>query len=154
MIVYSSDTDMTPFDVGAYASSTTYLSGEAVRKAAADAKRQILHTGAEMLGLAEKDVLCKDAHVQTPDGKQKVSWRHRLLRAVPEEPVPNHRHRLPRDGKSPPPFAAHYTEIEVDTWTGNIKVLRYVSTIDCRPIIRRCAKARRKAAPSTAFPMP
>ena len=33
IIVYSSDTDLTPFDVGAYASSTTYLSGEAVREA-------------------------------------------------------------------------------------------------------------------------
>ena len=38
MLVYASDTDLTPFDVGAYASSTTYLSGEAVRKAAAKVK--------------------------------------------------------------------------------------------------------------------
>ncbi len=30
IIVYSSDTDMTPFDIGAYASSTTYVSGKAV----------------------------------------------------------------------------------------------------------------------------
>ena len=35
MIVYSSDTDFTPFDVGAYASSTTYVSGKAVERAAA-----------------------------------------------------------------------------------------------------------------------
>ena len=132
MIVYSSDTDMTPFDVGAYASSTTYLSGEAVRKAAADAKRQILHTGAEMLGLPEKDVLCKDAHVQTPDGKQKVSYGdiacYALYQKNQYQIIGTASHVT---GKSPPPFAAHYTEIEVDTWTGNIKVLRYVSTIDC-----------------------
>ena len=32
--VYSSDTDMTPFDTGAYASSTTYISGTAAMKAA------------------------------------------------------------------------------------------------------------------------
>ena len=30
ILVYSSDTDFTPFDVGAYASSTTYISGAAV----------------------------------------------------------------------------------------------------------------------------
>ena len=30
VIVYSSDTDFTPFDKGAYASSTTYISGAAV----------------------------------------------------------------------------------------------------------------------------
>ena len=34
ILVYSSDTDMTPFDVGAYASSTTYISGTAVKRAA------------------------------------------------------------------------------------------------------------------------
>ena len=32
MIVLSSDTDTTPFDTGAYASSTTYITGNAVRK--------------------------------------------------------------------------------------------------------------------------
>ncbi len=34
MITYSSDTDFTPFDKGAYASSTTYISGTAAVKAA------------------------------------------------------------------------------------------------------------------------
>ena len=33
-LVYSSDTDMTPFDTGAYASSTTYISGMACKRAA------------------------------------------------------------------------------------------------------------------------
>ena len=32
ILVYSSDTDFTPFDKGAYASSTTYISGGAVVK--------------------------------------------------------------------------------------------------------------------------
>ncbi len=34
ILVYSADTDLTPFDVGAYASGTTYISGMAVKKAA------------------------------------------------------------------------------------------------------------------------
>ena len=34
IIVLSSDTDLTPFDVGAYASSTTYVSGQAVKACA------------------------------------------------------------------------------------------------------------------------
>ncbi len=34
ILVYSSDTDFTPFDKGAYASSTTYISGAAVVRAA------------------------------------------------------------------------------------------------------------------------
>ena len=41
ILVYSSDTDFTPFDKGAYASSTTYISGGAVVKAAEDVAGQI-----------------------------------------------------------------------------------------------------------------
>ena len=132
MIVYSSDTDMTPFDVGAYASSTTYLSGEAARKAAADAKRQILHTGAEVLNLPEDQVVCKDAHVQSKDGKHKVSYSdiscYSLYSKNQYQIIGTASHITQ---KSPPPFAAHFAEIEVDTWTGNVRVLKYVSTIDC-----------------------
>ncbi len=132
MIVYSSDTDMTPFDVGAYASSTTYLSGEATRKAAADAKRQILATGAEMLGLKVEQVHCEDATVQNADGSQKVSYSdiacYALYQKNQYQIIGTASHITQ---KSPPPFAAHFAEIEVDTWTGFIRVLRYVSTIDC-----------------------
>jgi CO/xanthine dehydrogenase Mo-binding subunit len=32
---------------------------------------------------------------------------------------------------SPPPFAASFAEIEVDTGTGRIRVLRFVSAVDC-----------------------
>lgn len=132
MIVYSSDTDMTPFDVGAYASSTTYLSGEAVRKAAADAKRQILATGAEMLGLKADEVHCEDAHVMNEDGSKKVSYsdiaNYSLYQRNQYQIIGTASHITK---KSPPPFAAHYAEVEVDTLTGFVKVLNYVSTIDC-----------------------
>jgi putative selenate reductase molybdopterin-binding subunit len=51
IIVYSSDTDFTPFDKGAYASSTTYISGGAVRKAAIQIREQILKHAALMLNV-------------------------------------------------------------------------------------------------------
>lgn len=133
MIVYSSDTDMTPFDVGAYASSTTYLSGEAARKAAAAAKRQILHTGAEMLGLPESECHCEDSQViANADPAKRVTYGDIACYAL----YSCNQYQIIGTGshfteKSPPPFAAHFAEIEVDTWTGFVKVLKYVSTIDC-----------------------
>ncbi len=45
VIVYSSDTDFTPFDKGAYASSTTYISGTAVVRAAAAGRGADLRAG-------------------------------------------------------------------------------------------------------------
>jgi putative selenate reductase molybdopterin-binding subunit len=49
ILMYSSDTDFTPFDKGAYASSTTYISGAAVTKAAQQVAEQIKEVAAEML---------------------------------------------------------------------------------------------------------
>ena len=42
--ILSGDTDNTPFDTGAYASSGTYFSGHAVKKAAEALKEKILET--------------------------------------------------------------------------------------------------------------
>jgi CO/xanthine dehydrogenase Mo-binding subunit len=40
------------------------------------------------------------------------------------------------DGKS---FAAHFAEVEVDTWTGHVKITRYVAAHDSGTIINRLA---------------
>src|SRR5581483_10601984 len=53
VLVYSADTDITPFDVGAYASGTTYVSGMAVKKAAEQVRERITARAARLLGLAE-----------------------------------------------------------------------------------------------------
>jgi len=50
LIIRSSDTDVTPFDKGAYASSTTYISGGAVARTAEDVARQIKAVAADMAG--------------------------------------------------------------------------------------------------------
>ena len=65
IIVYSSDTDFTPFDKGAYASSTTYISGGAVLKAAKNVRGQILTHAAKMLkwdNPEELTILKKNRH--------------------------------------------------------------------------------------------
>ena len=57
IIPYSSDTDMTPFDPGAYASSTTYISGRAVEKAARVVLGQILEVGGRLLKAGSRRTL-------------------------------------------------------------------------------------------------
>ena len=69
IIPYSSDTDMTPFDPGAYASSTTYISGRAVEKAALLVKQQIKETGARMLEEEPGNVVLRDQKVCATDGR-------------------------------------------------------------------------------------
>lgn len=131
MIVYSSDTDLTPFDVGAYASSTTYLSGEAVRKAAVKVKAQIMGVAAAMLETSEDQLTMKEAAVYSAAGES-VSFSEISLYSLYEQDqfqimaVASH-----ITHKSPPPFAAHFAEVEVDMETGTVKVLNYVATVDC-----------------------
>ncbi|MCB0159964.1 MAG: molybdopterin-dependent oxidoreductase, partial [Caldilineaceae bacterium] len=72
VIVYSSDTDFTPFDTGAYASSTTYISGGAVMKAAEEVRAQIVrHAARHLIPEADGDperLWLEDGHVKGPNG--------------------------------------------------------------------------------------
>ena len=69
ILVYSSDTDMTPFDTGAYASSTTYISGAAVLDAANKVKSQIMDVAVDMLEAEKDNLIFSDAKVSTKEGK-------------------------------------------------------------------------------------
>ncbi len=132
-IVYSSDTDFTPFDTGAYASSTTYLSGQAVRKCAEEIKKQILKVGAEMLSLSTEEVELNDSRVIAKENvNEEISFaeicQYSLYQKNQFQIQATASHISP---KSPPPFAVHFIEIEVDTFTGIMKVLNYTATVDC-----------------------
>jgi putative selenate reductase molybdopterin-binding subunit len=130
IIVYSSDTDMTPFDVGAYASSTTYLSGEAVRKTALQVREQIASVAAQMLGVPVGEVTLSDARASC--GGKSVGYAEIARRAL----YGQKQFQIGAMGSSithlsPPPFAAHFTEVEVDTRTGRVHVVKYVAAVDC-----------------------
>jgi len=56
VIVYSSDTDFTPFDTGAYASSTTFITGGATKKAAEQVRDQIKSVALHMFKAGYGDV--------------------------------------------------------------------------------------------------
>lgn len=138
MIVYSSDTDMTPFDVGAYASSTTYLSGSAVQKTAEEIREKIIAVAAEMTGKSVRDVHTDEGHVLFPDGTC-VAYAdiatHALYTKNQQQIAATCSHIT---HASPPPFAAHFADLEVDTETGEIYLLSFVAAVDCGAEINPC----------------
>ncbi len=132
ILVYSSDTDFTPFDVGAYASSTTYISGMAVKKAAEAARARVVARAARLLG--EKDpgsIELHDRRAWAPDGRS-VSLADVALNALhtedQEQIMGTASHVSP---ESPPPFAAQLAEVEVDLDTGEVRVAKLVTAVDC-----------------------
>ena len=133
IIVYSSDTDFTPFDTGAYASSTTYISGGAVLKAAEEVAEQIrAHAAKHFFGGIEPDRLwLEDRHVCAADGRR-VSIEKVALHSTHQAD----QHQIMATAShmsylSPPPFAAQFAEVEVDTQTGQVMVKKLVMAVDC-----------------------
>lgn len=131
IIVYSSDTDFTPFDVGAYASSTTYISGVAVKKACEECRDQILGVAARMMDLPKDELRLEDGGVVHATGTRLT------LEAIALESLyANEQFQIQGTAShfsyhSPPPFAAQFAEVEVDIETGQVKVLEFVSAVDC-----------------------
>ena len=130
VIVYSSDSDLTPFDTGAYASSTTYVSGNAVLKAAHQLKDMLITEAARILESKPEDIDF-DGTIFTCDGKQitlshlanQITYSHEQKQLTSTASYVGH--------KSPPPFMAGFCEVEVDMETGEYDVTHYVSVVDC-----------------------
>ena len=131
MIIYSSDTDMTPFDTGAYASSTTYISGMAVKKAAEQVADQIRERVGLMLDIsAWQSIRLANEHAITPDGRS-VSLEKIALHSLHQD---QQRQIMATASyvsmDSPPPFAGQFAEVEVDTETGQVTVTKLVMAVD------------------------
>ena len=135
IIMHSSDTDFTPFDTGAYASSTTYISGGAAKKAAEQVRSQILEVASHMLNVNPEKLTIKDRIITSPNG-QSVTVSQVALHSLHVE---NQRQIMATASwmsyESPPPFAAQGVEVEVDTETGVVRVLNAISAVDAGRVI-------------------
>lgn len=130
IVVFSVDTDISPYDSGSYASSTTYATGNAVIQACRELRKRIHAFGAQMLGVSAEDSDFDGEKVRTEDGKevtlQQIAGKATCgvcseLQVVKEYSSPI----------SPPPFMVGAAEVEIDKETGQIDVVDYVGVIDC-----------------------
>ncbi|MBL7161891.1 MAG: molybdopterin-dependent oxidoreductase [Anaerolineales bacterium] len=142
IIVYSSDTDFTPFDVGAYASSTTYISGAAVVDAAEKVAERIKIRAARMLNERLNVETFERSNVKLIDGKavgvggEFVTLGDVALNALHHED----QEQIMAVGSyvspvAPPPFAAQFAEVTVDTETGQVVVDKLVMAVDSGVIV-------------------
>jgi len=131
MIVTSSDTDLTPFDVGAYASSTTYVSGMAVQRAAEKVRDQILSVASPMLKTPALSLRLVGEHVVGPagEGTSLADVCRRAMYSSDQFQIAATASCVPSE--SPPPFLANFAEVAVDVETGRVKVVQYVAAVDC-----------------------
>jgi len=138
MITYSSDTDFTPFDKGAYASSTTYISGTAVVNAAKVAAWRIKVRAATLLGIPDSEyetIRLANRQAIAQDGRS-VSLAEIALDSLHK----NNQEQIMGVASyvspvSPPPFAAQFAEVTVDLETGQVTVDKLVMAVDSGVIV-------------------
>lgn len=144
-ITKTSDTDVNGFDIGSHASRQTYSGGNAVKKAATMAKQKVLEMAAEMLETPVEKLVVKDGRVWVSNDSSEEpaksvsiaevshlahfgSHGSQIIGVVSEEPPGN-----------PPVYAAQFAEVEVDTETGVIEVIRLVAAHDVGTAINPAA---------------
>ncbi len=142
IIVYSSDTDFTPFDKGAYASSTTYISGGAAAKAAQQVAGQIKTRAALLLNqkvgqpeVFPDDIRLSNRQAIAPDGRRLSLAEIALdsLHQQDQQQIMGVASYV--SPSSPPPFAAQFAEVLVDTETGQVTVEKLVMAVDSGVIV-------------------
>ena len=134
IVVFSVDTDISPYDSGSYASATTYTTGMAVMKACKELRGKICEVGAQMLETDVDKVAFDGSYVFVDEDEEedkKVSLEQVALKGtffnnIELQVVKQHSSPL-----SPPPFMVGMAEVEVDTETGEVDVLDYVAVVDC-----------------------
>jgi xanthine dehydrogenase molybdenum-binding subunit len=134
--VTNGDTDVTPYSVGESGSRTTSFTGPAVIAAAEDVRKQIfavaggqLKVNPEELDLRDGQVFAKSNPSQKLPLAKALSRSGELIGRATTNPT-----FKGVEGKS---FAAHFAEVEVDTWTGHVTITRYVAAHDSGTILNR-----------------
>jgi len=130
VIIYSSDTDLTPFDCGAYASSTTYVSGNAAYNAARKMRERLMSEAAAYMEVDADDVEFDGSNFVC--GKKSVTLDELSTNRLYN--VDTHQIAVTESYHghvSPPPFMAAFGEFEFDTDTCEYKMIKYVTVTDC-----------------------
>ena len=144
--VVSGDTEITPLDLGTFASRVTFISGNAVKAAAEDVKKQLFEFAAEQLEADVSDLISRDRRIYVRGSPEKgmdfsqavkgclysKRGQHILGRGNynPDTVVVN---QVTYEGHSSPAygFGAQVAEVEVDRETGQVRVLRIGGAHDC-----------------------
>ena len=131
IIVNSADTDVSPYDPGAYASSGTYVTGNAVILAAKKMREEVMKMASFLMKTPIEELEYMGEYVQDKNGNQ-LSLKEIGVRSVSFEGMNQLTTTATWGGKtSPPPFIASFAEVEVDTLTGETKVIDFLSVVDC-----------------------
>jgi len=131
------DTDSTPYDQITSSSRTTFSMGTAVTMAVGDAMRQLKELAADQLEISPEDLECIEGHVRVRGGHQSLAYAD-VMRKSRNGNLLGHGTFVTTGGLSAETgqgigsthwhHAAAACEVEVDTETGKVDILRFHSS--------------------------
>ena len=142
----TSDTEHTPYDEGTGASRATYIVGTAIKAACEDAKAQLLNAASRVLNFPDPSKLeCFEDTIYVKTFPEvhlpiaEAAWASEREQGFPilgkatfgtlstqTDAETGHCRNFEKHV-----YGSHIAEIEVDTVTGQIDILRYVAVHDC-----------------------
>ncbi len=141
--IVAADTELTPRDLGAYSSRVTLMAGNAVRMAAAEAKRPIFAAAGEMLNCRPEELAAAGGQIFVKKSpKRSVVFSEAAAEAFNrggvvtgtghyEPPRLGGSYKGAAVGTSPAySFGAAVAEVEVDLETGKVRVLNFTDAHD------------------------
>ena len=134
------DTDVSPYDTGSYASSTTYITGMATVKAATALVEKMRAQAASWWGVDAEEVGFdgERLHREDADGVRTheidlATFANKCVEGGAGDALTAHAAQGAE--ASPPPFMAGIAEVEVDRRTGEVRVIDYVGVVDCGTVV-------------------
>ncbi len=140
----SPDTNYTPFDDAVGSSRTTYHMGNAIRMAGREVRDKILNHAARILSTEASVLTLREGSITDASGTERLTLKELLRKVVPRGGSILGEGQYSPEGSpllaaSPGQtamssifwlFATHAAEVEVDTETGQVKVLRVAAAHD------------------------
>jgi CO/xanthine dehydrogenase Mo-binding subunit len=146
--VIAGDTETTPVDIGSWISGLTFITGNAVKKAAEEARRVLLLSASRELDEDPADLELRDRRIFVKETDKSIHFARAIARHIKEnggDPIIGHGYfRGLKNAATGPSlknakgawsdsyaFDAQVAEVEVNTKTGKIRITRALTSHDC-----------------------
>jgi xanthine dehydrogenase molybdenum-binding subunit len=129
------DTDVSPHDCVQTDSAVSFLQSEVMAAAGQEVKARLLERVAPLLGATPRELDIDAGHVyrtDLPDERRSVKD---LLGQANLDPITVEMSRRPLAEQTGVPYIATFAEVEVDTGTGQVQVLKLVVVNDCGTVM-------------------
>jgi len=147
--VINNDTEITPWDVGVHASRTTFIGGNSARLAAREARTKLLRVAGEHLECTPETLDLRQGHVVRADNGEALLETGRLIRSLHfarksdvvmttayyEPPSVMQDAGFKGDVSASYAFGTQIVELDVDTATGVVRILRVTAAHDVGRVI-------------------